>query len=145
MGVPDDARGDASEPTDGTATGDAPAAAGDPGSEPAESSPPDSGADEPAPDSNAAATVPGQTTARTDGLAGPRVVLVLYAVLVAVGGAAGTLVVRFVPNLARPELYGVIPLPATTLGFAAYGAITIATVLGVPLAFVVAVSRRMSE
>ncbi|UIP01210.1 cox cluster protein [Halobaculum sp. CBA1158] len=72
-------------------------------------------------------------------------VLVLYAALVGVGGAAGLLVATFVDGLSAPELYAVIPLPATPLGFAVYGAVTIATVLGIPLALVAYISRGIDD
>nr|WP_284063399.1 cox cluster protein [Halobaculum sp. SYNS20] len=72
-------------------------------------------------------------------------VIVLYLVLTAVGGVAGVLVATFVDDLSAPALYAVIPLPATTLGFGVYGAVTIATVLGIPLALVVYVSRRIDD
>lgn len=86
-------------------------------------------------------TVPGET--EPDGFAGPRVVIGLYVVLVSVGGVGGSLVATFVSNLSRPELFGFLPLPATTLGFTLFGAITVAVVLGVPLSLVVTVSRRL--
>jgi hypothetical protein len=72
-------------------------------------------------------------------------VIGLYAILVSVGGAAGVLVATFVPRLSRPELFGVLPLPATRLGFAVFGAVTMAVVLGVPLAGVIYVSRRIDD
>lgn len=79
------------------------------------------------------------------GLTGRRVVVALYLLLVGVGGTAGVLVATFVPNLSRPELFGVVPLPATRVGFAVFGAVTMAVVLGVPLAGVIYVSRRIDD
>lgn len=76
---------------------------------------------------------------------GRRIVVLLYVILVAVGTVAGVLVGVFVENLSRPELFGVISLPATPLGFALFGGITMAAVLGVPLALVVAVSREIDD
>lgn len=76
---------------------------------------------------------------------GRRVVIALYLILTAVGGTAGVLVATFVDDLSAPALYAVIPLPATPLGFGVYGAVTIATVLGIPLALVVYVSRRIDD
>jgi len=76
---------------------------------------------------------------------GPRLVIALYAFLTAVGGVAGVLVATFVDDLSAPALYAVIPLPPTALGFGVYGAVTIATVLGIPLALVVYVSRRVDD
>ncbi|WP_435063639.1 DUF7520 family protein [Halobaculum sp. EA56] len=93
-------------------------------------------------------TVPTDAEGESDGQArrdGPRIVLVLYAVLVGVGAVAGVLVATFVDGLSAPSLFAVIPLPATALGFAVYGGVTIAAVLGVPLALVIYVSRRVES
>lgn len=76
---------------------------------------------------------------------GHRFVLGLYAILVAITGLAGFLVGTFVSGLSRPRFLFLIPFPATPLGFAAYGALTIALVLGVPLLLVVAVSARLDD
>lgn len=76
---------------------------------------------------------------------GPRLVIALYVLLTAVGGVAGVLVATFGDDLSSPALYAVIPLPPTPLGFGVYGAVTIATVLGIPLALVVYVSRRIDD
>ena len=76
---------------------------------------------------------------------GQRFVLGLYAVLVAVAGVGGFLTGTFVSGLSQPRFLFVIPFPATPFGFAAYGALTIAVVLGVPLLFVVAVSTRVDD
>ncbi|MEZ3115873.1 cox cluster protein [Halobaculum sp. MBLA0147] len=86
-------------------------------------------------------------TAGTDeqGFAGRRLVVVLYVLLVGVGATAGVLVATFVDGLSRPELFGVVPLPATAVGFAVFGGVTMAVVLGVPLAGVVYVSRRIDD
>ncbi len=84
-----------------------------------------------------------ETRSRTFG--GQRLVLVLYALLVGVGTVAGVLVAVFVDELSRPELFAVIPLPATPAGFAVYGGVTMAVVLGLPLALVVVVSRRVED
>jgi hypothetical protein len=76
---------------------------------------------------------------------GPRFVLGLYAALVAVAGVAGYLTGTFVSGLTSPRFLFLVPFPATPLGFAAYGALTIALVLGVPLALVVFVSTRIDD
>lgn len=76
---------------------------------------------------------------------GPRFVLVLYVLLVGVGGVGGALVPVFVDGLSSPALFGLFPMPITPPGFAAYGAITVAVVLGVPLLLVVFVSRRVED
>lgn len=79
------------------------------------------------------------------GFTGSRVVTVLYAVLVAVAGVAGILIGVFVDGLRAPRFLFLIPFPPTPLGFAAYGALTVAIVLGVPLALVAYVSRYVDE
>jgi hypothetical protein len=76
---------------------------------------------------------------------GQRFVLQLYAALVGVAATAGYLTGAFVDGLQAPRFLFVIPFPATPLGFAAYGGLTIALVLGIPLALVVYVSGTMDE
>lgn len=87
----------------------------------------------------------GETASASATFDGPRFVLVLYVLLTAVGGVGGVLVATFVEGMTAPALYGVVTLPPTALGFGLYGAVTIATVLGVPLALVVYVSRRVDD
>lgn len=72
---------------------------------------------------------------------GPRFVLLLYVALVAVAGVAGFLTATVVDGLEPPAYLFLVDFPPTRAGFAAYGALTVATVLGVPLALVVYVSR----
>ena len=79
------------------------------------------------------------------GLAGPRLVGGLYAVLVLVTATAGFLIATFVDGLEPPRFLFLVPFPATPLGFAAYGGLTLAIVLGIPLALVVLVSRRIDD
>jgi hypothetical protein len=76
---------------------------------------------------------------------GQRFVLQLYVALVGVAATAGYLTGAFVDGLQAPRFLFVIPFPATPLGFAAYGGLTIALVLGIPLALVVYVSGTMDE
>ncbi len=76
---------------------------------------------------------------------GPRLVAGLYAALVCVATAAGFLTGAFVDGLDAPRFLFVIPFPASPLGFAAYGGLTIALVLGVPLALVIYVSQRIDD
>lgn len=76
---------------------------------------------------------------------GPRLVLVLYALLVAVGGVAGVGVGLFVRDATAPRLLGLVSLPPTPAGFALYGTVTVGLALGVPLALVVYVSRRVDD
>ena len=78
-------------------------------------------------------------------LSGPRFVLILYAGLVAVSGAAGFLIGTTVSNLRPPEFLLLVEFPPTPLGMAAYGALTIALVLGVPLLIVVLLSQRIDD
>jgi hypothetical protein len=79
------------------------------------------------------------------GLAGPRLVVGLYVLLVLVTATAGFLIATFVEGLEPPRFLFLVPFPPTPLGFAAYGGLTLALVLGVPLALVVLVSRRIDD
>ncbi|MFB6167783.1 MAG: cox cluster protein [Haloferacaceae archaeon] len=79
------------------------------------------------------------TTARR----GPRFVLLLYAGLVSISGLLGVLFSQVVAEPQPPRLLFLFPLPPTAVGFGVYGALTIALVLGVPLAGVVYVSRQI--
>lgn len=74
---------------------------------------------------------------------GPRFVLLLYAGLVALSGVIGVLFSLVVTDPGTPRLLFLVSLPPTPLGFAVYGAVSIALVLGIPLAGVVYVSRRI--
>lgn len=76
---------------------------------------------------------------------GPRLVLVLYALLVAVGGVGGALVALFVEGATAPRLFGILTLPPSVAGFAVYGAVTVGVALGLPLALVAYVSRRIDD
>lgn len=76
-----------------------------------------------------------------NGWEGPRFVLLLYAALVAFSGVAGFLTGIVVADLRPPAYLFLVELPATPLGMAAYGALTIATGLGIPLALVIYVSE----
>ncbi|QCJ47715.1 MULTISPECIES: DUF7520 family protein [Haloprofundus] len=78
-------------------------------------------------------------------LEGPRFVLILYVLLVAISGLAGFLTATFVSGLRSPRFLFLIPFPPTQLGFAAYGALTVALVLGVPLLLVAYVSRNIDD
>lgn len=79
------------------------------------------------------------TTARR----GPRFVLLLYTGLVALSGVIGVLFSLVVTDPEPPRLLFVLHLPPTPVGFAVYGALTIALVLGLPLAGVIYVSRQI--
>lgn len=65
----------------------------------------------------------------------------LYALLVAFGAVTGVLFTTVVEHPRPPTLFFLLSLPPTPLGFAVYGAVTVAVVLGVPLAGVVYASR----
>ncbi|WP_410765273.1 cox cluster protein [Haloferax sp. DFSO60] len=78
-------------------------------------------------------------------LGGRRFVLGLYAALVTVAGVAGFLTGTFVSDLSAPRFLFLIPFPPTPLGFAAYGALTLALVLGLPLVLVIFVSERIDD
>ena len=73
---------------------------------------------------------------------GRGVILLLYAVVVAIAGFTGFVIGYIGPRDLDPQLFGFIAMPPTPLGMAAYGAITLATVLGVVLALVMFVSDR---
>ncbi len=71
--------------------------------------------------------------------------LILYAIVVAVAGGLGYILPIVRPGPWDPRLFGVVPLPGTSLGVAAYGAITLATILGVLIVAIVFVSERYAE
>ena len=79
------------------------------------------------------------------GRSGRRVILLLYVVVVAIAGFTGFVLGVIGPRDLDPQLFGFIAMPPTPLGMAAYGAITLATVLGVVLVLVVFVSERYVE
>lgn len=72
---------------------------------------------------------------------GERVVLFVYAAVVAIAGVMGYVLGSARPRNLDPELFGLIQLPPTPLGTALYGMITVAVVLGVFLYLVAYVSR----
>lgn len=72
---------------------------------------------------------------------GQRIVLVMYVILVTVAGAFGALLPLAVEDLRPPAYLFVIEFPATSAGLAAYGALTVGTILAVPLVAVVLASR----
>jgi hypothetical protein len=72
---------------------------------------------------------------------GNRFVLALYASLVSVSALLGVLFALVVESATSPRLFFVVALPPTPLGFAVYGGVTVAAVLGVPLLLVRYASR----
>jgi hypothetical protein len=79
------------------------------------------------------------------GRSGRSVILLLYVVVVAIAGFTGFVLGYIGPRDLDPQLFGFIAMPPTPLGMAAYGAITLAVVLGVVLSLVVFVSERYVE
>lgn len=76
---------------------------------------------------------------------GRRLVVGLYVGIVCFTGVAGYLAAGVVTEIESPKLLFLIPFPATRLGLAAYGALTIALVLGVLLIAVTVVADRVDE
>jgi hypothetical protein len=69
---------------------------------------------------------------------GRRVILVVAGAVVAVSAAVGATVPMLLPAIGPPP---VVPLPATVLGYAAYGGLTAAALCAVGLLAVEAASR----
>jgi hypothetical protein len=78
----------------------------------------------------------------TAGLSGRQVVILIYIIVVAIAGITGFILGVIGPQDLDPQLFGFIAMPPTPVGMAAYGAITLATVLGVLLSGVIYVSER---
>jgi hypothetical protein len=78
-------------------------------------------------------------------LRGRRFVVGLYLALVVFSGVAGVLFARVVDDPQPPSLFFVFPLPATEAGFALYGALTVALVLGTPLSILVLFGDRIDD
>jgi len=76
---------------------------------------------------------------------GRRLVVGLYVGIVCFTGVAGYLAAGVVSEIESPRLLFLIPLPATRFGLAAYGAITIALMLGVLLIAVTVVADRIDD
>ncbi|WP_411798167.1 cox cluster protein [Halonotius sp. F2-221B] len=76
---------------------------------------------------------------------GRRLVVALYGVIVCFTGVAGYLAAGVVGEIEPPRFLFLIPFPATRLGLAAYGALTIALILGVLLIAVTVVADRVDD
>lgn len=63
-------------------------------------------------------------------VSGRRVVITIYVSLVVFAGVMGFILGTIVEDLQSIALLGVIPIPPTPLGFATYGSVTIALLLG---------------
>ena len=68
--------------------------------------------------------------------------LFLYAAIVCFTGFVGFLLASIGVATEPISFLGLVEFPATPLGLALYGSLTLAAVLGVPLLIVVLVSRR---
>lgn len=82
------------------------------------------------------------TTTRRDGR---RFVLLLYVLIVGIAGVLGIILGEYIFAGPGPELFFVFDLPATALGFATFGVVTVAVGLGIPLALVVYLSRGIDD
>lgn len=71
--------------------------------------------------------------------------VLLYVIIVGIAGLLGLVLGEYVFAGEGPELFFLIDLPATALGFATFGVVTVAVGLGIPFALVVYVSRRIDE
>jgi len=71
--------------------------------------------------------------------------ILLYVVIVGIAGVLGLVLGEYIFASEGPELFFVIDLPATALGFATFGVVTVAVGLGIPLVLVVYVSRRLDD
>lgn len=76
---------------------------------------------------------------------GRRVVVGLYLVVVGIAGVMGAILGVTRPDVVEPELFGVLALPANTLGMAVYGMATVGLALGVLLAAVSYVAGRFDS
>lgn len=76
---------------------------------------------------------------------GRRVVLGVYAAVVAISAVVGGTVPLVLADIGQPLLFGTVSLPATVVGYAAYGGLTSAVLLGAGLVLLEAVSRRFAE
>lgn len=77
---------------------------------------------------------------------GRRFVVALYGLIVALTGVVGAVLGAFGPEDLTPvRLLGILELQPTPLGLAVYGSVTVGLALGVPLALVAYVSRRIDD
>lgn len=77
---------------------------------------------------------------------GRRVVLTIYVAVVILAGGMGSVVGLFLGGSLEPiSILWLVDIPPSPLGFALYGAVTVAVGLGVPLLLVSLVSRRLDD
>nr|WP_321167803.1 cox cluster protein [Halonotius terrestris] len=81
----------------------------------------------------------------SSGIGGKRLVVGLYLGIVCFTGVAGYLTASVVDEITPPRFLFLIEFPATAFGLAAYGALTIALILGVLLGLVTVVSERIDD
>lgn len=74
-------------------------------------------------------------------LGGRRLVVSLYVIVVAIAAVMGFVIGVIAPRDLDPEFLGLVEFPPTPLGMAAYGALTLAVLLGIALLVVMYVSR----
>ncbi|WP_436927337.1 DUF7520 family protein [Halosimplex amylolyticum] len=77
----------------------------------------------------------------TERVAGPRVVMTVYLAVLGVAGAMGALLGYVNPEGMDPVLFFLVDLPATPLGMATFGVVTVGVGLGVLLLAVRYVSQ----
>jgi len=78
-------------------------------------------------------------------LQGHRLVVRLYLIIVALTGVMGYVLGWATDQSLRPVLFGVFALPATPVGVAVFGMVTIGLGLGVLLALVVYVANNFDD
>lgn len=81
----------------------------------------------------------------SSGIRGQRLVVGLYLLIVAFAGVAGYLAATVVDELVAPRFLFLVAFPATPVGLAAYGALTVGLVLGILLVSVKLVSERVDD
>lgn len=94
---------------------------------------------------NRLAVEPSAVRETTQTRPGDRVVVQLYLIIVAVAGVMGFILGTISPAEMEPELFGLVSLPPTPVGVAAYGMITVGAGLGLLLGLVVFVSQRYGD
>ena len=67
----------------------------------------------------------------------------LYAVIVGIAGFLGVVLGEVIELPAPPRLFFLVSLPPNGAGFAVYGMVTVAVVLGLPLGLVIYLSNRL--
>jgi peptidoglycan biosynthesis protein MviN/MurJ (putative lipid II flippase) len=78
-------------------------------------------------------------------LGGQQFITLFYIGIVSLAAIFGYIIGKFGIKGVDPELFSIIQLPPTPVGMAAYGALTIATLLGSILLLVIYVSNRYAE